>query len=122
MDANVTRSLVITIVAYMAGLVVALVAGSDNVKVAVIAVGGTAVGALAGLTGSLAGARSQAIAAHEAADQPAMANLALKRTELDPARDQVLLVEQLRWASKAYDELEALLDLSRKLGTSIKKL
>jgi len=104
---------------YLSGLIVALVVGSDTVKVAVIAVGGTAVGAFAGLVGSITGARTQAAASQSAATLQAEASLKIKQSEFDAARKQLLLEEQLRWTGKAYDELTALLNTSRELGTMV---
>jgi len=103
---------------YVVGLLLAVVYGSDTVKVAVIAVGGTAVGALAGLFGSLAGARTQASAAQAAANLQAETSLNLKKTELAESRSQLLLQERSRWAVKCYDELNTLLSTSRDVGAS----
>ncbi len=93
---------------YFALLATALLVGSNTVRVAVIAVGGTAVGAIAGLMGSIIGARTQAVA-----------NLETTRAQLDANRRETLLQEQLRWVGKAYDELADLLGAYRDLGVTV---
>jgi hypothetical protein len=55
----------------------------------------------------------------DAALLEADAGLAVKKVELGAARDQLVLRERYRWAERAYGELEAVLGLSRTLGTSI---
>jgi hypothetical protein len=119
MDAKAIRYISALAVLYGIGLSVALALGSDTVKVAVIAIGGTAVGAFAGLIGSVTGARTQAAASDASARLQAETNLRLKQTELDAARENLVLQEQLNWARKAHDALTDLLNQSRELGTTV---
>jgi hypothetical protein len=90
MDAKAIRYISALAVLYGVGLSVALALGSDTVKVAVIAIGGTAVGAFAGLIGSVTGARTQAAASDASARLQAETNLRLKQTELDAARENLV--------------------------------
>jgi hypothetical protein len=105
---------------YVVVLVVALIRGGDAISTAVIAVGGTAVGAAAGLVGSLLGARTQAASAYETAKLQANSSVSMKKEELANARSQLILEEALRWTEKAYTDLRDFLGQSRELGTSIR--
>jgi len=102
-------ALIAIFVVYVGALVAALLVGSNDVQVAMIAVGGTAVGAIAATVGSVSGARAQASAAQDAAELQARA-----------AYESVLQEQRFSWAGLAYNELNSLLSVSRKLGTSVK--
>ena len=75
-------------VAYIGALIAALLAGSSEVKVAVIAVGGTAVGAVAGTVGSISGARAQA-----------ESTLRTKTVELKAAQEGILQRQRYEWST-----------------------
>jgi len=91
MDTKAVRYISALAVLYGIGLSMALAFGSDTVKVAVIAIGGTAMGAFAGLIGSVTGARIQAAASEAAAGLQAHTNLQLKQAELDAARENLII-------------------------------
>ena len=111
---------------YIAGLIAAITAGNNEATIALIAVGGPAVGAAAGVVGALAGADTQAKAARETAAltvdaQARMKELelesanALKTLELDAAARQCAWKPLFTWADRLYADLREFLTRS-KLG------
>jgi hypothetical protein len=112
---------------YVAGLIAAISAGNNEATIALIAVGGPAVGAAAGVVGALAGADTQAKAARETAAltveaQARMKELelesanALKTLELAAAARQLRLEATFTWADRLYADLREFLTRSKLYG------
>ena len=118
--------LVVTI-GYVVGLVAAIRAGNNEATIALIGVGGPAVGAAAGVFGALAGANTQAKGARETAVMTAEAQAhmkelelesanALKTLELDAAAKQLRLEATFTWADRLYADLREFLTRSKIYG------
>jgi hypothetical protein len=108
-------------------LVFAIRAGNNEATIALIGVGGPAVGAAAGVVGAQAGARTQAQGARDTAvlttdAQARMKALelesaqALKTLELDAAARQLRLEATFTWADRLYADLREFLTLAKLYG------
>jgi hypothetical protein len=118
---------IVLAIGYVVGLIAAIRAGNNEATIALIGVGGPAVGAAAGVVGALAGATTQAQGAHRTAvltteAQARMKELelesakALKKLELDASASQLRLEATFAWADRLYADLREFLTLCKLYG------